>query len=145
MYFFNQKVKISLQVAKFPGNDIPKFPLFSSHGYVFIQSRTKYFLQDLVQDYNFSIQVCQLFLMEQKRRVILQCIPLIFKNLYVVKFRKFRNGPLFLTFSLICPEVFLKFESWQVCFTCSPHFTPGLTWSTTKNTGHNLQSGSRSV
>ena len=31
MYYLIQKVKISLQMAKFPGNDIPKFPIFSNH------------------------------------------------------------------------------------------------------------------
>ena len=35
MYFIIQKVKISFQMAKFPGNDIPKFPIFSSHAYLF--------------------------------------------------------------------------------------------------------------
>ena len=28
----SKKSKISLQMAKFPGNDIPKFPIFLSHG-----------------------------------------------------------------------------------------------------------------
>ena len=32
MYFFISKVKISLQLDKFPGNDLAKMPIFSHHG-----------------------------------------------------------------------------------------------------------------
>ena len=31
MYFFISKVKISLQMDKFPGNDLAKMPIFSHH------------------------------------------------------------------------------------------------------------------
>ena len=31
MYFFISKVKISLQMDKFPGNDLAKMPIFSYH------------------------------------------------------------------------------------------------------------------
>ena len=30
MYFFIAKVKISLQMVKFPGNDLAKLPIFST-------------------------------------------------------------------------------------------------------------------
>ena len=33
MYFFISKVKISLQMVKFPGNDLAKMPIFSHHEY----------------------------------------------------------------------------------------------------------------
>ena len=32
MYFFILKAEVSLQMAKFPGNEIPKLPTFSRHG-----------------------------------------------------------------------------------------------------------------
>ena len=32
MYFFISKVKISLEMVKFPGNDLAKVPIFSHHG-----------------------------------------------------------------------------------------------------------------
>ena len=32
MYFFISKVKISLQMDKFPSNDLAKMPIFSHHG-----------------------------------------------------------------------------------------------------------------
>ena len=33
MYFFILKVKISLQMVKFPGNDLAKMPTFSHQAY----------------------------------------------------------------------------------------------------------------
>ena len=32
MYFFILEVKISLQMSKFPGNQVPEFLIFSRHG-----------------------------------------------------------------------------------------------------------------
>ena len=33
MYFFISEVKVSLQMDKFPGNDLAEMPIFSHHGY----------------------------------------------------------------------------------------------------------------
>ena len=33
MYFFVSNSYISLQMTKFPGNQVPQFPTFSSHAY----------------------------------------------------------------------------------------------------------------
>ena len=36
MYFFISKVKISLQMDKFPGNDLAEMPIFSHHAYLLL-------------------------------------------------------------------------------------------------------------